>query len=113
TLAGIFQGEIKTWNDAQIKADNPSANLPATPITVVYRSASSATTSVFTSFLTATSSKWKLGGDKTVNWPTGQGAEKNQGVSAAVAQTPGGITYTEQAFATQHQLPLGKIKSAA
>ncbi|MFL6138629.1 MAG: phosphate ABC transporter substrate-binding protein PstS [Frankiaceae bacterium] len=111
TLAGIFQGTIKAWNDPQIKADNSGANLPSTPITVVYRSDSSGTTAVFTSFLTATSSKWKLGGDKTVNWPTGQGAEKNQGVSAAVAQTPGGITYTEQAFATQHQLPLGKIKS--
>ena len=30
TLAKIFQGDIKTWNDAAIKADNPSATLPST-----------------------------------------------------------------------------------
>jgi phosphate transport system substrate-binding protein len=113
TIADIFQGKAKAWNDAAIKADNPGVSLPSTPITVVYRSDSSGTTAIFTSFLTATSTKWKLGADKTVSWPTGQGAEKNQGVTAAVAQTPGAVTYTEQAFALQHNLPLGKIKNGS
>jgi phosphate transport system substrate-binding protein len=113
TLADIFQGKVKTWNDAEIKADNEGVNLPSTPITVVYRSDSSGTNAIFTSFLAATSSRWKLGSGKTVSWPTGQGAEKNQGVSAAVAQTPGAITYTEQAFAKQHNLPLAKVKNGS
>jgi phosphate transport system substrate-binding protein len=111
TLADIFQGKVKTWNDAEIKADNKGVNLPSTPITVVYRSDSSGTNAIFTSFLATTSSTWKLGSGKTVSWPTGQGAEKNQGVSAAVAQTPGAITYTEQAFAKEHNLPLAKVKN--
>ena len=32
TLAGIFAGKIKTWNDPAIKSDNSSANLPSTGI---------------------------------------------------------------------------------
>ncbi len=28
TIAGIFAGKIKTWDDAAIKADNPDAKLP-------------------------------------------------------------------------------------
>ncbi|MFX8187859.1 substrate-binding domain-containing protein, partial [Acinetobacter baumannii] len=38
TLAKIFLGEVKTWDDAAIKKLNPSATLPSTPILVVHRS---------------------------------------------------------------------------
>src|SRR6202041_1270327 len=44
TIAKIFQGQIKTWNDPAIKADNPGANLPSTPITIAVRSDSSGAT---------------------------------------------------------------------
>ena len=44
TLAKIFKQEIKTWDDAAIKADNPDATLPSTRITVVNRSDESGTT---------------------------------------------------------------------
>src|SRR3954467_4468860 len=37
-LAGIFQGEITTWNDAKIAADNSGVSLPSTAIAVVHRS---------------------------------------------------------------------------
>jgi phosphate transport system substrate-binding protein len=111
TVGDVFMGKVKSWNDREIKADNAGVDLPPTPITVVYRSDSSGTNAIFTSFLAATASTWKLGSGKTVSWPAGQGAEKNQGVTAAVAQTPGAITYTEQAFAQQHGLPLAKIRN--
>ena len=32
-----FDGTITTWNASQIKADNPNATLPSTPIVVVHR----------------------------------------------------------------------------
>src|SRR5207237_1210899 len=35
TLAGIFAGKIKTWNDNAIKVDNSGASLPSTGIQVV------------------------------------------------------------------------------
>ena len=44
TLAKIFLGEIKTWNDPAIAKLNPSAKLPSQPIVVVHRSDGSGTT---------------------------------------------------------------------
>src|SRR5262249_48279625 len=59
TLAKIFSGAIKTWNDAAIKADNPSATLPSTPILAVHRADSSGTTDNFTGYLTkSAASAW-------------------------------------------------------
>ncbi|MBA2610271.1 MAG: phosphate ABC transporter substrate-binding protein PstS, partial [Actinobacteria bacterium] len=71
TIAKIFQAEITKWDDAAIKADNPDATLPATPIVIVHRAEGSGTTSNFTGFLNkAAPAAWKLGKGDTVNWPT-------------------------------------------
>ncbi len=114
TLANIFDGKIKTWNDPAIKADNPSATLPSTPVSVVYRADSSGTNAVFTAYLAAAAPKdWTLGSGKTIAWPTGTGAQKSAGVVAAVAQAPGAITYVEQAYATTNKLPLAKIMNGS
>jgi phosphate transport system substrate-binding protein len=44
TLAKIFLGEIKTWDDPAIKKLNPNVKLPSTAIAVVHRSDGSGTT---------------------------------------------------------------------
>src|SRR4051794_27248752 len=44
TLARIFLGEIKTWNDPAIVKLNPNAKLPSQAIVVVHRSDGSGTT---------------------------------------------------------------------
>src|SRR5262249_50262626 len=51
TLARIFLGEIKSWNDAAIRRLNPNVKLPSEAIRVVYRSDGSGTTFVFTDYL--------------------------------------------------------------
>src|ERR1700726_3224545 len=38
TLANIFLGKLKTWDDAAIKALNPDVKLPSQAIAVVHRS---------------------------------------------------------------------------
>ena len=112
TLADIFDGKVKSWDDAEIKADNAAAKLPSLPISVVYRADSSGTNAVFTGYLAAAAkADWTLGSGKTIQWPAGTGAQKSAGVAAKVKQVPGAITYVEQAFATQNQLPLAKIKN--
>ncbi|HMD56031.1 MAG TPA: phosphate ABC transporter substrate-binding protein PstS [Solirubrobacteraceae bacterium] len=115
TIADIYLGKIKTWNDAAIKALNPGVNLPSTPITVIHRSDSSGTTSGFTSFLAEVDAEWKskVGEGKDVQWPTGTGAKGNAGVAGAVAQTVGAVGYVEQAYALQHSFTYASVKNKA
>ena len=73
TIADIYLGKIKTWNDPEIAALNPGVTLPSTTITVIHRSDSSGTTSGFTSFLAAVDPEFKskVGEGKDVQWPIG------------------------------------------
>lgn len=113
SVAGIFSGKIKSWNDPAIRADNPGVKLPSTAISTVHRSDSSGTTGAFTSYLAAAApQEWTLGSGKTVAWPSGSGAKGSDGVTATVKQTDGAVGYAEVSFAEGAQLPMAKIKNA-
>ena len=113
TIADIFLGKIKKWNDSAIKSLNPGVNLPGTAITVAHRSDESGTTKLFTTFLSDYSPEWasKVGSDKTVKWPTGTGAKGNAGVAGAVKQTDGAVGYVEQAYALQNNFTTADVKN--
>jgi len=115
TLAGIFMGDIKKWNDAKLKADNGSVNLPDADITVVHRSDGSGTTNGFTTYLSLVNQTWKdkVGAGTSVQWPTGVGGNGNDGVTAQVKQIPGAIGYVELFYATQNKLPTMTLKNKA
>jgi phosphate transport system substrate-binding protein len=114
TLAGIYLGNIKKWNDAALKKDNPTANLPNQDITVVHRSDGSGTTFVFTDYLTKVSPEWKkVGANTSVSWPVGLGGKGNEGVAGLVKQTPGSIGYVELIYAAQTKMEYGSMKNAA
>jgi phosphate transport system substrate-binding protein len=115
TIADIYLGKVKTWNDPEIKALNPGVSLPSTAITVIHRSDSSGTTSGFTSFLAAVDPEFKskVGEGKEVPWPTGTGAKGNAGVAGAVQQTTGAVGYVEQAYALQHNFTYASVKNKA
>jgi phosphate transport system substrate-binding protein len=106
TLAKIFLGEIKTWNDAAIQKLNPSAKLPSQAIVVVHRSDGSGTTFIWTDYLSKVSATWKdkVGANTSVEWPVGIGAKGNEGVANNVANTKGSIGYVEYAYAKQNNL---------
>ena len=59
TLAGIFLGLVKSWDDPAIKKLNPNAKLPSQPIAVVHRSDGSGTTFNFTYYLSEAGADWK------------------------------------------------------
>src|SRR6201982_289899 len=59
TLAKIFMGDIKTWDDPAIKKLNPNATLPSPALAVVHRSDGSGTTYNFAYYLADVSSDWK------------------------------------------------------
>jgi phosphate transport system substrate-binding protein len=111
TLAKIFLGEIKSWDDAAIKKLNPNAKLPAQAIAVVHRSDGSGTTFNFTDYLAKASADWKskVGSNTAVEWPVGIGAKGNEGVSNNVGQTKGSIGYVEYAYAKQNKLTFTKM----
>src|SRR5690348_10030446 len=115
TLAKIFLGEIKTWNDPAIAALNPGVKLPDTRITVVHRSDGSGTTFNFTDYLSKVSPAWKarVGEGTAVQWPTGIGGKGNEGVAAYVKQIRGGIGYVEYAYALQNKMSYADMKNAA
>ncbi|MER8463845.1 phosphate ABC transporter substrate-binding protein PstS [Mesorhizobium sp. M1396] len=115
TLAQIYLGAITTWDDAAIKALNPTLTLPSTAIAVVHRSDGSGTTFNFTNYLVKLSPDWKdkVGSDTAVEWPTGVGAKGSEGVANTVKQTDGGIGYVEYAYAKQNSLSYSKLVNAA
>ena len=115
TLAKIFLGEIKSWNDAAIQKLNPSAKLPNQAIAIVHRSDGSGTTFNFVYYLSEVSAdfKSKVGVNTSVQWPAGIGAKGNEGVANNVAITRGSIGYVEYAYALQNKLTHTKMINKA
>ena len=114
-LAGIYLGKIRKWNDPEIRAANPEGRLPDAAIAVVHRSDSSGTSFVWSDYLAKVSAEWKstVGAGVIVQWPVGTGAAYNEGVAAAVQQTPNSIGYVEFIYAIQHELSFGAVKNSA
>ncbi len=113
-IAGIFLGQIKKWNDPEIKALNAGVTLPDQEIVVVHRSDGSGTTYIWTDYLSKISPEWKtkVGTNTSVNWPTGIGGKGNEGVAGQIKQTPGALGYVELIYAVQNKMPYAEIKNA-
>jgi phosphate transport system substrate-binding protein len=114
----IFMSQIKKWNDPLIAKDNPGVELPDLEITVVRRADSSGTTFVFTKHLSAISEEWSKGPGfgTTVKWPDSDkivAAPKNDGVTATIRQTPGGIGYIEYGYAILTKVPTALLENKA
>ena len=114
-LAEIYAGKITKWNDPKIVEMNKGVTLPSLAIAPVYRADGSGTTFVFASYLSAVSHDWKdkVGAATSVKWPAGAGAKGNDGVSATVRNTKGGIGYVEYAFASQNKLTTVELRNKA
>ncbi len=114
TAAGIFNGDITTWNDSQIQALNSGATLPAEPIRVVFRSDESGTTDNFQRYLdSASNGAWSKGAGKKFNGGVGEGAKGNDGAAAAVKTVEGSISYVEWSFAQTQHLNMASVITSA
>ncbi len=120
TLVGIYNGTINKWNDPAITALNPGLNFPDATITAVHRSDGSGTTEIFTKALSAFSDEWKnsVGAGPSVEWPVdkagnGIGGKGNQGVAAAVQNTPNSIGYVELSYALANKIAFADMINKA
>src|SRR5207302_6375230 len=113
SLADIYLGRIKKWNDPALVALNQGTDLPSTAITVVHRSDGSGTTYHFTDYLAKVSPDWKskVGVAKSVQWPAGIGGKGNDGVAQAITQTSGAIGYVELAYVVQAKMHQASLKN--
>ena len=115
TIAGIFQRQVRTWDDPAIAALNPGVRLPSSDITVAHRSDGSGTTENFTKYLVAAApSTWTLKSGSTVEWPADtQAGNGNQGVAQIVKSSPGAIGYVDLSDAKASNLQTAKVKNKA
>jgi phosphate transport system substrate-binding protein len=109
-LAGIFLGDVKTWNAPQIANLNPKITLPNLPIQVVNRPPGKGSNYVFTNFLSGVSSKFRaqVGISPSPKWPVGEPAERSSDMADKVKNSPGSIGYVEYQYAVK-----GNISQAA
>lgn len=114
-ITDIFFGRLTRWNDARIVELNRGLRIPPLPVSVAYRADASGTTWGFTNYLARVSQAWKdgPGAGTSIQWPAGQGARGNEGVSNAVRNTPGAIGYAENAYAVVNRLVTTQIRNKA
>jgi phosphate transport system substrate-binding protein len=114
-LAGIFLGEVKTWNAPQIAKLNPDITLPNLPIQVINRPAGKGSNYVFTDFLSKVSSKFRtqVGVSPSPKWPVGEPAERSSDMADKVKNNPGAIGYVEFRYAVKGGIPRAAVQNPA
>jgi phosphate transport system substrate-binding protein len=114
-VVDLYLGRITRWNDPRIAEANRDVRVPNLPVSAIFRADASGTTFVFTTYLSRVSEAWRAGpgAATSVQWPVGQGARGNEGVSSSVRNTPGAIGYTENAFATVNRLITTQLRNKA
>ncbi len=114
-LGDIYLGKITKWNDAPIKALNPTLALPDAAIAPVRRADGSGTSFIFTNYLSKVNPEWKakVGEGTAVNWPVGAGGKGNEGVAAFVGRLPNSIGYVEYAYVKQNKMTYALMQNSA
>jgi phosphate transport system substrate-binding protein len=112
-LAGIFNGNIKTWDDEKIAKLNNGAQLPGEKIIVFFRSDESGTTENTTKFLSeAGNGVWN--DEPAKAWTgTGEGKNKSSGVAEGVTNTKNSISYMEWSYAKDNNLKMAQLESGS
>jgi phosphate transport system substrate-binding protein len=98
TLAGVYAGKIRMWDDPSIAALNPGIRLPHHVIVPIRRTEASGDTFVFTQYLTFSTLFWEndVGYGVQPPWPGMQGRLKavgNAGMVSALQRIPFSLGY--------------------
>jgi phosphate transport system substrate-binding protein len=114
-LAGIFLGDVKTWNAPQIAKLNPDVALPNLPIQVVNRPGGKGSNYIFSEFLSKASSKFReqVGVGPSPKWPVGVPAERSSDMADLVKRQPGAIGYVELQYAVKNNISHAAVQNPA
>jgi ABC-type phosphate transport system substrate-binding protein len=134
TLVGIFTGKITNWNDPSIKALNPGIPFPSQPISAFYRTDPAGENYLLTDYFFHTAPAAMTAfqqlasvnpvGQPSATWaafPNGippqaaslKGVSGSEDAAVGPAQTSGGISYVEYAYAKGEKLPVASIVNAS
>src|SRR5438552_9836682 len=113
TVASMYLGTIKKWNDAAIAELNPGITLPDKAVATVHRSDGSGTNFIFTHYLSSIDPEFKdkVGENTSVDFPGGLGGKGNEGVAALTSRTDGAIGYVEYAYALQTKMAFTQLRN--
>lgn len=105
-LAGMYDGSIRYWDDAQIKVANAGVELPHQAVVAIHRADSSGDTFMFTQYLSSANPGWdkSVGYGTTVSWPAAPGAigaTGNAGLYSTLETTPYSIGYIGVSYRAQ------------
>lgn len=102
-IADIYSGKIKYWDNPRITRINTDHHFLHKRIIPIYRSDSSGTTVIFTSYLAVHDKTWrkKYGYGKTVRWPVGVGADGSSNIVNTLTKTKGSISYIGSPYHTK------------
>ena len=116
TLAKIFSGTIKKWNDAAIENDNGDATLPShrhrdrAPLA---RHPARRATSRSTSPTRAAATGRSAAATRSTGRRASQAGQGNAGVAQAISSTDGAIGYVDFSDASQAKLKFASIENKA
>jgi phosphate transport system substrate-binding protein len=114
-IAGIYLGQIKSWNDERIAKLNPGVQLPDVPIVPVYRAEGSGTSNIFTEYLSKVHPEFaqKIGASTSPKWPQiGTGQKGSDGVANHVKANTGCIGYVEVSYAMTNGIAVAPVQNA-
>ena len=112
TIAGIYLGQIKRWDDAAIKGDNPGGSARG-DITVVARADGSGTSAVFTDYLSKISPSGRKGRDGDEPQLAWASAPKATRASPPPSSRPEHHRYVELIYAEQQKMPVASIRNSS
>ena len=117
TLADIYLGKVKKWNDPEITALNSGASLPNETIVPVGRSDGSGTSYIVTDYLSKVSPAFStaVGAGKNPKFPAASAimSKGTPGVAGTITQTAGAIGYVELAYVVQTGMKQAQLKNQA
>ncbi len=112
--ADIFNGKITMWNDPAIAKVNEGTTLPATKISVFFRSDDSGTSENVQKYLAAAApTNWTAAPAKKWAGKVGEGKKGSQGVAEGIKGLEGGFGYDEWKYAKDSQLGVAQLDNGA